>query len=59
MEVTPGDEIMPEALIGRLLHHCYIANIRGNSYRMRTHQELWRSMLEADSDTCWPHTTGR
>ena len=45
-----GDEVMAAALIDRLLHHCHIVNIRGNSYRMRAHQELWRSMQGADSD---------
>ena len=38
-----GDEVMAAALIDRLLHHCHIVNIRGNSYRMRAHQNLWRS----------------
>jgi DNA replication protein DnaC len=32
-----GDEVMAAALIDRLLHHCHIVNIRGNSYRMRHH----------------------
>ena len=27
-------------LINRLLHHCHIVNIRGNSYRMRKHTDL-------------------
>ena len=35
-----GDEVMAAALIDRLLHHCHIVNIRGNSYRMRHHTEL-------------------
>ena len=35
-----GDEVMAAALIDRLLHHCHIVNIRGNSYRMRQHTEL-------------------
>src|SRR5690606_34134761 len=39
-----GDEVMAAALIDRLLHHCHIVNIRGNSYRMRAHSELWRSL---------------
>lgn len=30
-----GDEVMAAALIDRLLHHCYVLSIRGNSYRMR------------------------
>ena len=39
-----GDEVMAAALIDRLLHHCHIVNIRGNSYRMREHRELRESM---------------
>jgi DNA replication protein DnaC len=39
-----GDEVMAAALIDRLLHHCHIVNIRGNSYRMRTHSELWKAL---------------
>lgn len=35
-----GDDVMAAALIDRLLHHCHIVNIRGNSYRMRQHAEL-------------------
>jgi len=35
-----GDDVMAGALIDRLVHHCHIVNIRGNSYRMRTHSEL-------------------
>jgi len=35
-----GDEVMAAALIDRLLHHCHIVNIRGNSYRMRQHTDL-------------------
>jgi hypothetical protein len=31
-------------LIDRLVHHCHIVNIRGNSYRMRHHQDLHRSL---------------
>ena len=46
-----GDEVMAAALIDRLLHHCHIVNIRGNSYRMRAHSDLWRSLqLPPDQD---------
>ena len=48
---------MAAALIDRLVHHCHIVNIRGNSYRMRARQELWRGMLGADSDTGPPRGT--
>ncbi len=39
-------EVMAAALIDRLLHHCRIVNIRGNSYPMREHQNLPRSASE-------------
>ena len=35
-----GDEVMASALIDRLVHHCHIVNIRGNSYRMKNHAAL-------------------
>ena len=38
-------KVMAAALIDRRLHHCYIVNIRGNSYRMREHQNLLRSAV--------------
>jgi DNA replication protein DnaC len=44
-----GDEVMAAALIDRLLHHCHIINIRGNSYRMRHHTDLWRTLNHGDS----------
>lgn len=37
-----GDDVMAAALIDRLLHHCHVVTIRGNSYRVRHHQHLWR-----------------
>jgi DNA replication protein DnaC len=39
-----GDEVMAAALIDRLVHHCHIVNIRGNSYRMRHHTDLHRTL---------------
>ena len=44
-----GDEVMATALIDRLLHHCHIINIRGNSFRMRKHSEFWQA-LHRDSE---------
>ncbi len=44
-----GDEVMAAALIDRIVHHCHILNIRGNSYRMRQHTELWQQ-LKASSE---------
>lgn len=35
-----GDDVMAAALIDRLLHHCHIVNIRGNSFRVRHHAAL-------------------
>jgi len=39
-----GDEVMAAALIDRLMHHCHVVNIRGNSYRMREHNDLWHAI---------------
>jgi DNA replication protein DnaC len=39
-----GDDVMAAALIDRILHHCHLVNIRGNSYRMREHTELYRTL---------------
>ncbi|MDE2883000.1 MAG: ATP-binding protein [Acidobacteriota bacterium] len=38
------DEVMPAALLDRLLHRCHIVNIRDNSYRMRRHMELSKAI---------------
>jgi DNA replication protein DnaC len=40
-----GDEVMAAALIDRVLHHCHLVNIRGNSYRMREHADVWQSLV--------------
>ncbi len=45
-----GDEVMAAALIDRLLHHCHIVNIRGNSYRMRQHTELSKTLHAAPAE---------
>ena len=45
-----GDEVMAAALIDRLLHHCHIVNIRGNSYRMRQHADLSKALLTLSED---------
>jgi IstB-like ATP binding protein len=39
-----GDDVMAAALIDRVLHHCHLVNIRGNSYRTREHTELYRTL---------------
>ena len=52
-----GDEVMAGALIDRLVHHCHIVNIRGNSYRMRQHAELY-AVLQHRNDPA-PPPTGR
>ena len=44
-----GDEVMAAALIDRVLHHCHLVNIRGNSYRMREHADLLRTLEPTDS----------
>ncbi len=48
-----GDDVMAAALIDRLLHHCHIVSIRGNSYRMRQHTDLFRVLtptLDGEED---------
>lgn len=35
-----GDAVVAAALLDRLLHHCHIVNIRGNSYRLRQYPGL-------------------
>ena len=36
-----------------LVHHCHLVTIRGNSYRMRQHTELWQT-LQPDVDDAEP-----
>src|SRR6266699_7030726 len=43
-----GDDVMAGALIDRLVHHCHIVNIRGNSYRMRQHADLQQLLQRPD-----------
>jgi len=50
-----GDDVMAAALIDRLVHHCHLVTIRGNSYRMRQHTELWQ-VLHAPPE---PETASR
>ena len=45
-----GDEVMAAALIDRLVHHCHIVNIRGNSYRMRQHTELRAALTPSEAE---------
>jgi DNA replication protein DnaC len=44
-----GDEVMATALIDRLVHHCHIVNIRGNSYRLKNHAELYNARRGSSS----------
>jgi hypothetical protein len=44
---------MAAALIDRLVHHCHLVTIRGNSYRIRQHAEVWQ-VLEAPPDPTPP-----
>jgi DNA replication protein DnaC len=45
-----GDDVIASALIDRLVHHCHIINIRGNSYRMRDHAELRQTLYPQPDD---------
>ncbi len=46
-----GDDVMAAALIDRVLHHCHLVNIEGNSYRMREHTELYRALQSDVEDS--------
>ena len=52
-----GDEVMAAALIDRVLHHCHIVSIRGNSFRMRQHRDLWSPT--GDAHTADSHSPSR
>ena len=54
-----GDEVMATALIDRLVHHCHIVNIRGNSYRMKNHAELYASLRPTSRSGDSPSTLKR
>lgn len=34
-ELLAGDEVLATAILDRLLHHSYVLNIKGRSYRLR------------------------
>jgi DNA replication protein DnaC len=57
-----GDDVMAAALIDRVLHHCHLVNIRGNSYQMREHTELYRALqsdVESSGETVRPTHRGK
>lgn len=54
-----GDDVMASALIDRLVHHCHIVNIRGNSYRMRQHADLQRLLTSTTAPTPPPRRRSR
>ena len=39
-----GHEVMAAALPDRVLYRCHIVNFRGNSYRLRRHGELSKTI---------------
>jgi transposase len=34
-----GDPVIATAILDRLLHHCHVINIKGNSYRLKEHKQ--------------------
>ena len=54
-----GDDVMAAALIDRLMHHCHVVNIRGNSYRMREHTDLWHAIQPEHEKTTSSSRTRR
>jgi DNA replication protein DnaC len=49
-----GDDVMAAALVDRLVHHCHIVNIRGNSYRLRQHADLARRLHGSSAGAALP-----
>ncbi len=50
------DDVMAGALIERLVHHCHMVKIRGNSYRMREGRAFLRgARSSAPSRATAPH----
>ena len=49
---------MAAAMIDRLVHHCHIVDIRGNSYRIREHRALASRLAQAAPPTP-PKSTSR
>jgi hypothetical protein len=41
-----GDEVMAAALLDRFVHTAILVTIRGNSYRMRQHTDLWPTLQQ-------------
>ncbi len=35
-----GDHVMASAVLDRILHHCTVVNIRGESYRMKDRKRI-------------------
>ena len=54
-----GDDVMAGALIDRLVHHCHIVNLRGNSYRMKNHAELYAVLTPRATAPPPAHPPGR
>jgi len=50
---------MAAALIDRLLHHCHVVNIRGNSYRMTHHTELYKVLNFNQSESAEEVSTAK
>jgi hypothetical protein len=51
---------MAAALIDRLVHHCHLVTIRGKSYRMREHTDLWQALhANQDADRAAPRRRRR
>jgi DNA replication protein DnaC len=34
-----GDQVMASAILDRILHHCTLLNIKGESYRLKDRQK--------------------
>ena len=41
---------MAATLIDRLMHHCHVVYIRGNSYWMHEHTDLWQAVQPGEEE---------
>ena len=44
-----GDPVIATAILDRLLHHCHVVNIKGNSYRLKEHKQRKEAQTAASA----------
>lgn len=44
-----GDPVIATAILDRLLHHCHVVNIKGNSYRLKEHKQRKEAQIQSSA----------